>query len=153
MMRVPLKRDPHHRVGTNQPMPRTGERSACSGGAIAGPSLCWMTRSKDTNGTHAVSAVSAASRPITVCGSAAIAQPSTAHPLTVSTHSRFSAALGFAAPATPIIPPCSSGPMFLVSMMNTHILITPCRQTLLWAGVQLVRRAGVTGGALVLSWS
>ncbi|WP_208042747.1 hypothetical protein, partial [Leifsonia sp. TF02-11] len=80
---------------------------------------------KATNGTHAVSAVSAARRPIGVRGSAAIAHPSTAYRLTVSTHSRFSSAEGLVEPTTPTRPPRSSGPMFLVSMANTRILITP----------------------------
>ncbi len=150
-MRVPLRRDPHPHVRRAQRMSRTGDRSACSIGAIAGPSLCWMTRSKDTNGTHAVSAVIAASRPITVCGSAAIAHPSTAHPLTVSTHSRFSAELGFAEPATPIIPPCSSGPMFLVSMMNTHTLITPLSIVLVCLPAERSRASG--RGAVPGPWN
>ncbi|MFE4951943.1 hypothetical protein ACFQ9V_17715 [Leifsonia sp. NPDC056665] len=43
----------------------------------------------------------------------------------MSTHSFFSPADGLLEPTTPISPPCSSGPIFLVSMVNTRILITP----------------------------
>ncbi|WP_143465874.1 hypothetical protein [Leifsonia sp. NCR5] len=78
-----------------------------------------------TNGTHAVSAVRAASQPIAVCGSAAIAHPSITYVLTVSTLFFFPAAVGFEDPSTPMSPPCSSGAMLLVSMMNTRISLTP----------------------------
>lgn len=60
-----------------------------------------------------------------VCGSAAIAHPSLAYWLTVSTHSFFSAAVELEDPFTPMSPPRSSAPILLVSMMNTRIPLTP----------------------------
>jgi len=58
-----------------------------------------------------------------VCGSAAIAHPSTAYRLTVSMHSFFSSGLGLVEPTTPIKSRCSSGPMCVVSMMNTRMIV------------------------------